>query len=439
MPINDYVSKSLLILIIVALTSIGLVAVLTQQPVMTEKELGNEKESLLPIPDVQMEGPKPLPESQLPNASEPPVKPERPASEHKSQVMEPSSMMSIEVAFPNLSLERMVYLTHSGDGTNRIFVVLQSGVIIVDPNSPKIFLDISDRVSYTGNEEGLLGLAFDPDYGMNGHFYLYYTDYSTRDSVLSRFSVSPDQINMADPNSELKLLQLNQPYSNHNGGSLAFGHDGYLYLGLGDGGAGGDPHRHGQNIETLLGSILRIDTRASSNGKEYNVPPDNPFDNEIWAFGFRNPWRFSFDRETGMLCVGDVGQNEFEEVDLVERGGNYGWNTMEGFHCFSPSGLACEASGLVLPIVEYSHQDGCSITGGYVYRGSRIPSLYGAYVYGDFCSGKIWALRFDGIQVTEHVELMDSDLTISSFGEDEDGELYILSFDGKIYRMTTVN
>lgn len=375
-----------------------------------------------------------------------PVPPKQEAPESQ----EPLKKMDVEVAFPNLSFSRMVYLTHAGDGTNRLFVPLQRGVIMVFPNeedvaSASIFLDISEKVNSVGNEEGLLGLAFDPDFRSNGYFYVYYTANPPRRSVLSRFSTSADDPNKADKGSELVLLEVAQPYSNHNGGQITFGPDGYLYIGLGDGGAGGDPHGYGQSRSTLLGKILRIDVRASSESEKYEIPKDNPFVSmpnvrgEIWAYGLRNPWRFSFDRATGLLWVADVGQNDYEEVDIIEKGGNYGWNIMEGSHCYPPSRTNCNKEGLKMPIAEYDHNEGCSITGGYVYRGSKLKMLYGAYIYGDYCSGKIWALRYDGSKVTEHLEIIDSNLTISSFGEDEEGELYILSFDGRIYRFKPLN
>ena len=348
--------------------------------------------------------------------------------------------ISIQVAFPQLTFPRMVFLTHPGDSSNRIFVVLQPGQIVVFNNtrevdSFEIFLDIRERVNDSGNEEGLLGLAFDPAFRENGEFYVYYTASQPRRSILSRFSVDDFENNRADPESEIIILEVNQPFGNHNGGMIAFGPDKYLYLGLGDGGSGGDPRGNGQNRNTLLGSILRIDVSDPQAG--YSIPQDNPFYgvenvmDEIWAYGFRNPWRFSFDRQTGFLWVGDVGQGDFEEVDIVEKGGNYGWNVMEGPECFSPR-FNCRDVGLEEPIVYYSHSEGCSITGGYVYRGSA-STLDGAYIYGDYCSGKIWLLRYDGLKIIEHVLLADSDLQISSFGEDEGGELYILSFDGKIY------
>ncbi len=355
--------------------------------------------------------------------------------------------MSVEVAFPLISFDKMVVLTHTGDGTGRLFLVLQPGEILVFPNienqeSTTVFLDIRERVDDSEGEEGLLGLAFDPNYESNGYFYVYYTASSPSRSVVSRFSVSSNDSNRADPGGELVILEIDQPYPNHNGGNLAFGPDGYLYIGLGDGGFGGDPQGNGQNRATLLGSILRIDVGTSSSVERYRIPPDNPFEGldgfrgEIWAYGLRNPWRFSFDSVTGELWAGDVGQEKYEEVDVIERGGNYGWNIVEGLHCYPPSISECQGSGLEVPVVEYSHDEGCSVTGGYVYRGSRLEDLYGAYIYGDFCSGKIWALRFDGSEVTWHTLLIDSELNISSFGEDENGELYILSFDRYIYRLT---
>ena len=359
-------------------------------------------------------------------------------------IQEPLQKMNVQVAFPSLSYERMVYLTHAGDGSNRLFILLQKGLILIFPNkadvkSAEVFLDIIDRVNSAGNEEGLLGLAFDPNFTSNGYFYVHYTANPPRRSVFSRFSVSVSDPDKADKTSELVLLEVSQPYSNHNGGQITFGPDGYLYIGLGDGGSGGDPHGNGQSKATLLGKILRIDVSKSSQNERYRIPPDNPFvstpnaKGEIWAYGLRNPWRFSFDRSTGMLWAADVGQNNYEEVDIMQKGGNYGWNKMEGLHCYPPPVINCNKEGLKLPIAEYNHDEGCSITGGYVYRGSKFKTLYGAYIYGDYCSGRIWALRYDGSKVTETSQLIDSDLEISSFGEDESGELYILSFDGRIY------
>jgi glucose/arabinose dehydrogenase len=346
----------------------------------------------------------------------------------------------------------MVFLTPAGDGSNRLFVALQEGRVVVFPNqrevqSAQVFLDIRDRVDDGGNEEGLLGLAFDPHFSENGFFYVYYTGAGPKRSVISRFAVDPGDPDRADPESERVILEVPQPFGNHNGGHLLFGPDGFLYIGLGDGGSGGDPQGNGQNPATLLGSILRIDPASTEGNRNYAIPADNPFlgregfREEIWAYGFRNPWRFSFHRETahqdtGDLWVGDVGQNSFEEVDRVLPGRNYGWNLFEGFHCFSGSGRPCEPEGLEPPVVEYPLSGGnCAVTGGHVYRGSRVPDLRGAYIYADFCSGRIWGLRHNGQQVTEQALLLDTNLMIPSFAEDQTGELLILSFDGRIHQL----
>jgi glucose/arabinose dehydrogenase len=257
---------------------------------------------------------------------------------------------------------------------------------------------------------------------------------------VSRFSVSQGDPNVADPGSETVIMEIPQPYGNHNGGQLAFGPDGYLYIGLGDGGSGSDPTGNGQNVGTVLGAILRIDVEGVSDEKSYAIPPDNPFvgidgvREEIWAYGLRNPWRFSFDTETGFLWAGDVGQNRWEEIDVVKKGLNYGWNIMEGRHCFSPA-TDCDSTALEMPVAEYARAEGCSITGGYVYRGGDVPWLVGAYVYGDFCSGKIWGLGYDDGSVTEQALLLDSGLSITSFGQDLDGTLYVLSRNEGIYRI----
>ena len=351
------------------------------------------------------------------------------------------------MAFPNLTFPRMVALTHSGDGTNRLFLALQPGRVVVFPNeesisSAEVFLDIRDRVNDRGNEEGLLGLAFDPEYAVHGFFFVYYTAANPRRSVVSRFSVREEDPNRADPNSEHVILEVVQPFANHNGGHLLFGPDGFLYIGLGEGGSAGDPEGNGQNPNTLFGTILRINPRTPSQGRNYSVPSDNPFVSatrfreEIWAYGLRNPWRFSFNRETGRLWAGDVGQNAFEEVDLILPGRNYGWNILEGFHCYPPSVPTCDQTGLELPILEYPLTGGnCSVVGGYVYRGSRLTALRGAYIYGDFCSGRVWGLRYEDQRVTDDALLVDALLWISSFAEDGTGDLYILSFDGRIYRL----
>ena len=355
---------------------------------------------------------------------------------------EASGGMEVEQVFPDISFRRMVHLTYADDDTDRLFLVLQPGRIMTFPNRDDAtateFMDVRERVSDSGNEEGLLGMAFDPDFRETGHFYLSYTAANPRRSIVSRFSVSSDDPNRGDPDSEFILLVVPQPYANHNGGHIVFGPDGYLYVGLGDGGSSGDPRGNGQDLTTLLGTILRIDVRHTSTVERYRIPSDNPFvgrtegvRQEIWAYGLRNPWRFNFDRETGALWAGDVGQNRYEEVDLILPGANYGWNVMEGFHCFRAD--SCDQEGLALPIVEYGNPDqGCSVTGGYVYRGPRLPSIQGAYVYGDYCSGTIWALDYD---MLEHRVLADTPLRIAAFAEGPDGELYILSFDGKLYRL----
>ena len=254
---------------------------------------------------------------------------------------------------------------------------------------------------------------------------------------MSRFAARADDPDRADATTEAVIMEVAQPYSNHNGGQLAFGPDGYLYLGPGDGGSGGDPSGNGQNLGTLLGKILRIDVRGVRNG--YRIPPDNPFVGvqgarpEVWAYGMRNPWRFSFDSATGRLWAADVGQNAWEEVNRVERGGNYGWNVMEGRHCYKPSS-GCDRSELILPLAEYSHNDGCSVTGGFVYRGQRLASLQGAYLYADYCSGKIWALRPQSDGSVSNEEILDTNLQIASFAQDLAGEVYILSHNQGIYR-----
>ena len=396
-------------------------------PVAQEEAATSAPASPTPLPTPSA-SPHPLPATPFA-----PIEPTTPA---------PLTELAVEPAFPALSLSRMVGMTYPPDGSDRLYVVLQPGRIVFFPNdrevdSAELFLDIRDRVNDRGEEEGLLGLAFDPQYADNGHLYVYYSASSPRRSVVSRFSVSAD--GRADPGSERVLLEVAQPFSNHNGGQIAFGPDGYLYIALGDGGSRGDPQGNGQDLGTLLGSILRIDVSTVDSTGAYAVPSDNPFVGhsgarpEIWAYGLRNPWRFSFDRATGDLWTADVGQNRFEEVDIIRPGLNYGWNIMEGEECFARSD--CDRTGLEIPVAEYGREDGCSVTGGYVYRGSSLPSLYGAYVYGDYCSGRIWALRHDGDEVTEHMQIVDSGLRIPSFAEDAAGELYVLSFDGTIYRL----
>jgi glucose/arabinose dehydrogenase len=351
--------------------------------------------------------------------------------------------VTTSVAFPGLSFRRPVDLQQPADNTNRLFVVEQEGIISVfqksaDVTAKKVFLDIAARVDDSGNEEGLLGLAFHPNYKTNGFFYVNYTASNPDRTVVSRFSVSSDP-DQANPASEQVLLTFTQPYSNHNGGQISFGPDGYLYIAIGDGGSGGDPHNHGQDLTTLLGSIARIDVNTTGTGTLYGIPADNPFKGntsnyreEIYAYGLRNPWRFSFDAVTGQLWTGDVGQNAYEEIDIIEKGGNYGWKPMEGKHCFVSN---CNQTGLKVPIWEYPRTEGISITGGFVYRGAMLPSLKGKYIYADYGSQKIWALDVTDMNNPVNTELVVASFPISSFGVDVDNELYICGFDGKIHKL----
>lgn len=317
------------------------------------------------------------------------------------------------------------------DGSGRLFVIEKVGRIRILQNgqlTPTPFLDISDRVNSNGNEQGLLGLAFHPQFAQNGRFFVNYTDGSH--NIVARYQLSSDP-NVADPNSEVKLLSIDDPFPNHNGGVLAFGPDGYLYAGLGDGGSQGDPFGNAQNTKALLGKILRLDVNS---GDPYAVPPDNPFGNEVWAYGLRNPWRFSFDKSTGDLYIGDVGQNTWEEIDFLPKGSpggtNFGWNFREGAHDYNGGGPA----GMVEPVAEYSHAEGgCSVTGGYVYRGS-MPEWNGLYMYADYCSGKIWGLIHSGNN-WQSQQLFDLDVPLTSFGQDEAGELYLLSDNGSIFKL----
>ena len=333
-----------------------------------------------------------------------------------------------------------VFLTHAGDGSGSVYVVEQTGRIrVLDAEGRRraTFLDISNRVQ-SGGERGLLGLAFHPDYRSNGRFFVYYSN-NAGDNVVSRFQRRT--ATAADPGSERVILRMDDPFSNHNGGWIGFGPDGFLYIATGDGGSGGDPLNNGQSLRSLLGKILRIDVNK---GSPYGIPDDNPFvgragaRREIWAYGLRNPWRNSFDRSTGDLFIGDVGQGAREEVDAQAsgRGGvNYGWNTMEGTRCYQ--GGSCDRSGLKLPFAEYPTSEGCAVTGGYVYRGSRFPQLVGAYLFGDYCNGRILAVDSRRALQGEVAErrLLDTGLSISSFGEDEGGELYVIGHGGTVHRL----
>jgi glucose/arabinose dehydrogenase len=339
-------------------------------------------------------------------------------------------------------LSTPIGLENAMDGSGRLFAIEQPGLIRIIQDGSLLsvpFLDIRSRVGSSGSEQGLLGLAFHPRYAENGYFFVNYTD-KGGDTVIARYRVSADS-SLADPTTELRLLQVEQPYANHNGGDMAFGPDGYLYISLGDGGSGGDPRNNGQSLETLLGKILRIEVGEADN---YSIPNDNPFVDgggrpEIWAYGLRNPWRISFDRLTGDLYIADVGQNSWEEVNFQvfdsSGGENYGWNIMEASYCFQSS--SCDQSGLTLPVVEYAlHVQGdCAVTGGYVYRGNLLPAWQGIYIYGDYCSGRVWGLFLNQAGVWENGLLFETSARITAFSQDEDGEIYLVHHGGSVYQL----
>jgi glucose/arabinose dehydrogenase len=375
--------------------------------------------------------------------------------------------LKIKVAFPDVKWPgwkspeetgvsdplRPILVTHAGDGSNRVFIPTQQGVIYVLPNDQKattanVFLDMSAKVSYREkqNEEGFLGLAFHPKYRENGQFFVYYTNTARkRQNILARYHASKDDPNKADPTSEEILLTLDKPFWNHDGGTLAFGPDGYLYIAIGDGGLANDPYKNGQNLSKLLGKMLRIDIDRKQGDLPYAIPADNPFVGkpdarpEIWAYGLRNVWRFAFDPETNVLWAADVGQDTYEEIDLIVKGGNYGWNIREGLHPFAAKGRkppadAVKPANVIDPILEYDHNVGKSITGGFVYRGKKIPELQGAYLYADYVAGKLWALRYDPEQkkVTANRPIPASgNPAVMSFGIDQDGEAYFTTASAK--------
>ena len=339
-------------------------------------------------------------------------------------------------------LDRPLFLTGAGDESGRLFVLEQPGRIQIVREGQVLsrpFLDISGTVSF-GGERGLLGLAFHPNFPTNGRFFINYTrtNGGQLQTVVSEYRRSSGDPDLADPSSERVLLVFDQPFSNHNGGMLDFGPDGYLYISSGDGGSGGDPQGNAQNLSNLLGKILRIDVDRAL---PYAIPPDNPFvgiegaRDEIWAYGLRNPWRFSFDSATGRLFAGDVGQGDWEEIDLINRGENYGWNRMEGTHCYPIGTPTCEMEGLTLPIAEIEHPVSRSITGGYVYRGSQSTSLWGSYLFGDFGTGRVWALSEGTGGVWSRQELARTGYSISSFGQDDDGEIYLVDYRGEVFRL----
>lgn len=349
---------------------------------------------------------------------------------------------------------RPIFLTHAGDGSNQIIVPTQHGVIHSFDNDDaaketKVFADLTDRVRYSDkqNEEGFLGLAFHPKFKQNGEFFIFYTDKKANlVNIVSRMKTKKGDLTTADPASEEELIRFEKPYWNHDGGTIAFGPDGYLYITHGDGGAGGDPQKNGQNKKTLLGKVLRIDVDRKADGKNYAIPKDNPFVGEegtapeVWAYGLRNIWRMAFDRKTGELWAGEVGQNVFEEINILKSGGNYGWSVREALHPFGNQGVDV-TPGLIDPIWEYHHDIGRSITGGVVYRGEAIPELQGAYLYADYVSNRMWALRYDAKagRVVENRPIRCEGIGIMSFGEDEKGEVYVMGASpiGRgIYRLT---
>ena len=334
-----------------------------------------------------------------------------------------------------------MFLTHAGDGSGRIFVIEKVGRILIFEDGTRrdaAFLNIAGEVNSQDSERGLLGLAFHPNYPETPYFYVNYTDLSGT-TVVSRFQVSADDPNLADPNSEKVLLKISQPFANHNGGMIAFGPDGYLYIGMGDGGSGGDPQGNAQNPQSLLGKMLRIDV---DNGDPYATPADNAPNAlpEIWALGVRNPWRFSFDRATGDLLIGDVGQNAWEEIDFlpagISSGLNLGWNYYEGTHEFQ--GQPSAELQFVSPIFEYSHSGGqCSVTGGYVYRGQALDAWQGVYLFGDYCAGVVWGALQGADGSWQIQEMFSVGQPIASFGEDEDGEVYLVSLSGTILKLVS--
>jgi len=397
--------------------------------------------------------------------------------------------IELKQIFPKLVVKSPVWMCQPPDDSDRFFIVGQDGIIYVlnrgsDGSDAKVFLNIVDRHPHFQREDGLLGMAFNPGYKTNGLFYIYYTQENKPEdiakyqdglptafpyrSIVSEFKVSADDPDKADMSSERILWTIPEPYWNHKGGELCFGPDGYLYLGLGDGGRGDDPFGNGQSTSTWLGKMLRIDVNTRTTlgeGKrtrqlEYGIPSDNPFvkeadmggvgpKHEIWAYGFRNPWRYSFDRKTGDLWVGDVGQDLWEEIDLVTKGGDYGWSIREGAHHFKPGPPGAE---LIDPVMEYPHREnllkeslfpdhgiGLCVIGGYVYRGEKYPSLDGIYIYGDYNLGSFWGFRYDYAthKVTEQGLMLQQTQNMTSFAEDNDGELYVLMEDGHIYQITT--
>lgn len=433
--------SSLIVLLFFLLSACGGLAVGESATTPASHSIPDTPVSTQPTPPIETTVPKPgvraprevtpLPEEPLPFVLTVPVS--------QAQILpDPSTAVWLTVAS---NLESPVGMANAGDGTGRLFIIEQAGRIMVVKDGQidlQPFLDISGRVGSTGNEQGLLGLAFHPEYKSNGYLFINYTDLEGN-TVIARYRAAQEDLQRADPASETRLLTIQQPFPNHNGGQVAFGPDGFLYLGLGDGGSGGDPLGNGQSLKTLLGKILRLDV---DQGSPYTAPSTNQFAKnqqpEIWAYGLRNPWRFSFDRLTGDLYIGDVGQNKWEEIDFLlagsPAGANFGWNYFEGLHPYSkntpPAGLET-----IFPVAEYSHSQGCSVTGGVVYRGNQLPEWQGVYLFGDFCTGNVWGLQRDAQGAWQQKLLFENAGQITSFGEDESGEVYMVDRAGVVKKL----
>jgi glucose/arabinose dehydrogenase len=367
--------------------------------------------------------------------------------------------VEMKVAFPALTFTRPLWLCEAPDGSERLFVAQQDGKVLILPKErtggdTKMFLNITDRKPWVENEEGLLGFAFHPKFKKNRKFYIYYSQQNPKRSVISEIQAAKNDPDRADLTTERIIMEIPQPDWNHNGGQITFGPDNYLYIALGDGGGGNDKYQNGQNLNSVLAKILRIDVDSRTGDLQYGIPKDNPFVGkpgaapETWAWGLRNPWRFSFDRKTGELYCADVGQSKWEEIHLITKGANCGWSYREGFHEFGTNTPPSDAK-FSDPILEYphfaaqttNHTPGLSVTGGYVYRGKKLPSLEGVYLYADFLMGTVWGLRYESGKVLTHGVLVEMPQginpprQIASFGEDANGEVYILAYDGRIYEL----